>query len=93
MKFKIIIHILNSSIFVLALDADTDLQQNILKSGYSINNKCEEQLSHSIDRSHVVIKFQLPKLNDITMIFRKMLFDCNNSDHLSPLNSKNYGHM
>ena len=37
--------------------------------------KYEGQLSHSIDRFYVMVKFQLPKLNDTLVLFRKMAVD------------------
>ena len=71
---------------MLALQTDLDFQNNILKFGYSINYKYG-QLSHSIDRYNAVTKFQVPRLIDIPMIFRKMPVDYNNCDYSYPCNS------
>ena len=87
MKFKIIILALVFSIFVLALETDSDLQRNILKFHYSINYKYEGELSHCTDIFYIYLRFQLPKLNDILIIFQKMPVDYKNFDYLSPHNS------
>ena len=72
MKFKIIILVLSCNIFVLALEKDQDLQKIVSEFGYGISSEYVGQLSHSMDIFYVVVKFQLPKLNDIFMIFRKI---------------------
>ena len=84
MEFKIIILMLSYGIFVLALEAHSNLQRNILKFIYGINYKCEGQLSHYIQRYKATAKFQLQKLNDIPIRLRKMSADYNTCDYLSP---------
>ena len=42
-----------------------ELQKNILKFGYRINNKYVGTLSHSFNRLYVVTKFELPKAQDL----------------------------
>ena len=44
---------------------DTELQNNILKFEYGINDKYMGTLSHLIDRFYVVTKFELPKVQDL----------------------------
>ena len=44
---------------------DTELQNNILKFGYSINYKYVGTISHSFNRFYVVTKFELPKVQDL----------------------------
>ena len=41
-----------------------ELQNNILKFGYSINYKYEGMLAHSFDRFYIVTKFMLPSMGD-----------------------------
>ena len=53
-----------------------ELQQNILKFGYGINNKYEGMLAHSFDRFYVVTKFILPTLNDLKLSPIKYDKDC-----------------
>ena len=57
---------------------DPDLHSNILRFGYGINYKCKGKLCYSIDTFYVVAKFQLPKLNDISVIIRKIKVDYKN---------------
>ena len=66
---------------------------NILKFGYGINYKHEGQLSYSIDRFYVAAKFQFPKLNDISKIFRRIPVDYKKGDYLSLHNSLKYAHL
>ena len=42
-----------------------ELKRNVLKCGYRINYKYEGTLSHSFDRFYVVIKYDLPKVDDL----------------------------
>ena len=72
---------------------DPNLQRNILKFGYGINNKFEGQLSHSVDRFFAVMKVQLPRLIDISVTFKNMPVDYKNCDYLSPHNSVKYFHL
>ena len=44
-----------------------ELQRNILKFGYGINNKYEGMLALSLDRFYVVTKFILPTLDDLKL--------------------------
>ena len=47
---------------------DTELQKNILKFGYGIYYKYEDTISHSFHRLHVVTKFELSKLQDLSFM-------------------------
>ena len=44
-----------------------ELQKNILKFGYEINDKYEGILAHFFDRFYVVKKFILPTLDDLKL--------------------------
>ena len=64
---------------------DTELQNNILKFGYSINYKYTDMVSHSFDRFYVITQFELPKVQDLqftTLPFNK------NCEHLEDAKSK-----
>ena len=50
-----------------------ELQNNILKFGYSINYKYEGMLAHSFGRFYIVTIFMLPSMGDIK--FSKLNFD------------------
>ena len=58
---------------------DTELQNNILKFGYSINYKYMGTISTSFDRLYVVTKFELPKVQDLQ--FTTIPYD-RNCEHL-----------
>ena len=45
----------------------SELKKNVLKFGYEINYKYEGTLSHSFDKFYVVIKFELPKVEDLKL--------------------------
>ena len=79
--------------FILAYNIDPDLQKYILKFGYGINCKYGGQLSQSIDGFYAVTKFQLLKLSDIPMRFKRMPVDYNNCEYLFPCNIMEYGHI
>ena len=72
---------------------DTDLHRNILKFGHRNSYNYKAQLSHSIDRSDTVAKFQLPKLKDISIKFWKMIVCYINCEYLSPHNNMKYAHL
>ena len=57
-----------------------ELQNNILKFGYSSNYKYVGTISHSFDRFYVVTKFKLPKVQDLQ--FTTIPYDkgCNHLD-------------
>ena len=74
---------------MLALETDSQLQQNILKFSHGINYKYEGQYSNSFDRFYIVTKFQLLKLNAKPIIFRKMPVDHTNCDYSSLCYSTN----
>ena len=63
----------------------TELQNNILKFGYGINYKYVGTISHPFDRFYVIIKFELPKVQDLK--FDNIPYDkgCN---HLEKAKSK-----
>ena len=44
---------------------NVDLPNNVLKFGYSINYKYMGKVSHSFDRFYIVMKFELPKVEDL----------------------------
>ena len=50
-----------------------ELQENILKFGYSINYKYEGMLAHLFDKFYIVPKFMLPSMGDIK--FSNLNFD------------------
>ena len=50
-----------------------ELQKNILKFGYSINDKYEGMFAHSFDRFYIVTKLILPSVGD--MKFSQLNFD------------------
>ena len=64
---------------------DTELQNNILKFGYSINYKYMGMVSHSFDRFYVITKFELPKVQDLQ--FTTIPYD-KNCEHLEDAKSK-----
>ena len=64
---------------------DTELQNNILKFGYSINYKYTGMVSHSFDRFYVITKFELPKVQDLQ--FTTIPYD-KNCEHLEDAKSK-----
>ena len=64
---------------------DTELQNNILKSGYGINYKYMGTILHSFDRFYVVTKFELPKVQDLQ--FTTIPYD-KNCEHLEDAKSK-----
>ena len=64
---------------------DTELQNNILKFGYGINYKYVGYISHSFDRFFVVIKFELPKVQDLQ--FTTIPYD-KNCEHLEDAKRK-----
>ena len=64
---------------------DTELQNNILKFGYGINNKYMGTISHSFDRFYVVKKFQLTKVQDLQFI--NIPYD-KNCEHLEDAKKK-----
>ena len=58
---------------------DTELQNNILKFGYRINYKYMGMISHSFDGFYVIMKFELPKVQDLQ--FTTIPYD-KNCEHL-----------
>ena len=64
---------------------DAELQNNILKFGYGINYKYTSMVSHSFDRFYVIIKFELPKVQDLQ--FTTIPYD-KNCEHLEDAKSK-----
>ena len=52
----------------MAMDIDlgnVELTNNILKFRYSINYKYMGKVSHSFDRFYIVMKFELPKVENL----------------------------
>ena len=64
---------------------DTELQNNILKFGYGINYKYTGMISHSFDRFYLVMKFELPKVQDLQ--FTTIPYD-KSCEHLEDAKSK-----
>ena len=58
---------------------DTELQNNILKSGYRSNYKYTDTISHSFDRFYVITEFELPQVQDLQ--FTTIPYD-KNCEHL-----------
>ena len=50
-----------------------ELQKNILRFGYGVNNKYKGMLTHSFDRFYIITKFILPLIGDIK--FSNLKFD------------------
>ena len=48
-----------------SIEIRPELQRNILKFGYGINDKYEGMLAHSFDRFYVVTKFMLAMTGDL----------------------------
>ena len=64
---------------------DTELQNNILKFGYGINYKYMGMISYSFYRFYVVMKFELPRVQNVqfpTIPYHK------NCEHLEDAKSK-----
>ena len=60
-----------------SIEIKPELQRNVLKFGYVINNKYEGMLAHSFDRYYVVTKFILPTLDDLRLSPIQYDKDCN----------------
>ena len=59
-----------------AMDIDlgnVELPKNILKFGYDINYKYIGKVSHSFDRFYVVTKFELPKVENYSLMIYHMM--------------------
>ena len=50
-----------------AIDIMPESKRNILNFGYGVNFKYEGTLSHSFDRFYVIIKYELPKVEDVRL--------------------------
>ena len=50
-----------------AVDIMPELKRNILNLGYGVHFKCKGMLSHSFDWFYVVVKFELPKVEDLKL--------------------------
>ena len=50
-----------------AVDIMPELKRNILNFGYGVNSKYEGMLSHSFDQFYIVMKFELPKTEDLRL--------------------------
>ena len=60
-----------------SVEIKPELQKNVLKFGYGINNKYEEMLAHSFDRFYVVTKFILPMREELKLSPIKYDKECN----------------
>ena len=60
-----------------AIDSMPELKKNILNFGYGANFKHEGMLSHSFDRFYVVIKFEIPKVQDLKITSFSFDLMCN----------------
>ena len=83
MKLAPVCSVLSYGVLAFSFNMDPNLQKNIPKFGYGINYKYEGQISNSVKRSHVIMKFQLLRLNNISMRFRRMPVDYKKCDYLS----------
>ena len=59
-----------------AIDIMPELKRNILNFGYGVNFKYDRMLSHSFNRFYIVMKFLLPKVEDLRLITFKFDFEC-----------------
>ena len=50
-----------------AVDIMPELKRNILNFGYGVNVKHKGMFSHSFDRFYVVVKFELPQVEDLRL--------------------------
>ena len=64
-----------------AIDIMPELKKNILNFGYGVNFKYEGMLSHSFDRFYIVIKFELPKTQDLKLTTFGFEFECRYTNH------------
>ena len=48
--------------------SNMELKRNVLKFGYGLNYKCKGTLSHSLEILYIVIKFELPKVEDLKLM-------------------------
>ena len=71
---------------VLVIDVMPELKKDVLNFGYGANFKYEGMLTHSFDRSYVVAKYEIPKIENLK--FTTFSFDpmCN---HLN-ISKKSY---
>ena len=70
-----------------AVDIIPKLKKNILNFGYGVNFKYEGMLSHSFDRFYIVIKFELPKTEDLKLATFGFDFKCSYVNHTSTSNT------
>ena len=63
---------------LLAIDVMPELKKNVLNFGYSTNFKYDGMLTHSFDKFFVVVKYKIPKIENLK--FTTVSFDlmCNN---------------
>ena len=67
MKFYTFVLVIIMVVFMSkCIKFNPELQKNILKLSYGINDKYEGMLAHSFDRFYIVTKFMLPSMGDIT---------------------------
>ena len=66
-----------------AIDIMPELKRNILDFGYGVNVKYEGMLSHSFDQFYIVMKFELLKTKDLTLVTFKFDFECSYANHTS----------
>ena len=59
-----------------AVDIMPKLKWNILNFGYGVNFKYEGMLSYSFDQFYIVMKFELPKTEDLRLMTFKFDFEC-----------------
>ena len=59
------------------MEIKLELQRNILKFGYGINDKYEGILTYSFHRFYVITKFVLPMLDDLKLSPIKSDKECN----------------
>ena len=59
-----------------------EVERNVLKFGYGIKYKYKGTLSYSFDRFYVVIKFELPKVEDLKLTTISYDSDCQYLDNI-----------
>ena len=71
---------------LLAIDVMPELKKNVLNFGYGANFKYEGMLTHSFDRFYVVVKYEIPKVENLMFTTFSFGLTCN---HLN-ISKKSY---
>ena len=83
----LIVVILISLHYVLAIDVLPELKKNVWDFGYGANFKYEGMLTHSFDRYYVVAKCKIPKIEHLQFTTFSFDLTCNH------LNISNYSYL